>query len=54
MCVKWQGMSIVDMRQADKATRIADDSVTKCQERTDAIVTLDYVPCNTKMTDENF
>jgi len=30
-------MSIVGMRQADKATRNAGDSVVKCQKRTTAI-----------------
>jgi hypothetical protein len=37
MYVHWQGMSIVETRRADKATRNAGDSVAKCQERTAAV-----------------
>jgi hypothetical protein len=34
MYVQWQGMSIVEKRRADTATRNAGDSVAKWQERT--------------------
>jgi len=32
--IQWQRLSIVEMRCADRATRVDGDSVTKCQERT--------------------
>jgi hypothetical protein len=32
MYVQWQGMSNVETRQVDKATRNTDEHVAKCQE----------------------
>jgi hypothetical protein len=37
MYVQWQGMSLVETRREDKATRNAGDSVANCQERTAAV-----------------
>jgi hypothetical protein len=34
ICVQWQEIPIVETLRADKATRNADDSVAKRQERT--------------------